>query len=50
MESLNFNIYAMAKPSTAEDIALCLDEALMLLNELGDQIDILIQDLEKDKK
>jgi hypothetical protein len=38
MDELNFNIYALARPSTPAEYSALLDEALSLLDELGEHI------------
>ncbi|ARV19160.1 hypothetical protein AEP_02233 [Curvibacter sp. AEP1-3] len=39
MKDLNFNIYALAAPSTPSEYMALLDEALRMANELNEQID-----------
>lgn len=38
MSDLKFNIYAFAAPSSKAEYSALLDEALRLMDELGDQI------------
>lgn len=39
MDDLKFNIYAFVKPSTEAEYIALLDEAILMVDDLGEQLD-----------